>query len=64
MATTQIQKEKMTKLWTPKSTTQEKIDFLKEYFGSSLDKVPFWKLYKAVKRLNSHFFIIIFNEET
>ncbi|MFX0141389.1 MAG: hypothetical protein ACFFDN_47565 [Candidatus Hodarchaeota archaeon] len=61
MATTQNQKKKMTKVWTSGLTTQEKLEFLKAYFDSPLDKVPFWKLYKAVKRLNSHFFIIIFN---
>ncbi|MFX1451350.1 MAG: hypothetical protein ACFFCM_10935 [Promethearchaeota archaeon] len=60
MASTQIQKKKMTKIWTPTLATEEKIEFLKVYFNTSLDRVPFWKLYKAVKRLNSHFFVIIF----
>lgn len=40
--------------WDSQLPLEEKLKTLRELFNvASLDKIPFWKLYKTVKKLNS-----------
>jgi hypothetical protein len=40
--------------WDRHSSLDVKVKTLKDWFNvTSLDEIPFWKLYKAVKKLNS-----------
>ena len=40
--------------WDSQLPLQEKLKALREVFNViSLDEIPFWKLYKTVKKLNS-----------
>ena len=40
--------------WDSQLPLQEKLKALREMFNiTSLDEIPFWKLYKTVKKLNS-----------
>jgi len=48
-----IQQKTLSIKWNPKFSTEEKLNFLKIYFGVSLEKISFWKLYRTIKRLNS-----------